>query len=519
MIAADAACEILSVGARSALCHAVPVAPGALVRWRMTVDGASSGLDVVLSVQWSSGAGGAASAADGAVVQPPVRAGVDAGSARAPDGAAALVFRLDNTGSLLRSKTVTLRVAVGPAGGAPPAYLAANDTDAARAEGILDPSLSSALVMAGIDMFFNNRLDAAEAYFGTLADVSPVFSLCHSTLSFLRALLTWEQEKIATAHERLAATQKLCRTFMPPEASVLAGLSAALLGGGGGNGGGGAVAIITPSQLDATIVCGEATLLSALLHLTDESLLGIVRFAMSVRSGWRLLEQCDKMLALVAPSAADAGAAAAAAAAAAAFEGGSAPFDEAGSACAAFPRLNRHMLGGVLFGVGAFNCVASVLPPVAVRVLAALGFPCDREGGFAMLRRSLRAWNLRSPLSAFALMLMRVLMPSFASSDITHNFAEAEAVAAEVARAYPDSALFLWLTGRLARLRGEGARAAACLQRSAGVEWVQLSHLCSYELAWSHAFAGDWAAARAPFAMLRANNEWSKAFYGYNHKP
>ena len=73
MIAADTACEILSVGARSALCHAVPVAPGALVRWRMTVDGASSGLDVVLSVQWSSGSGGAASAADGAVVQPPVR--------------------------------------------------------------------------------------------------------------------------------------------------------------------------------------------------------------------------------------------------------------------------------------------------------------------------------------------------------------------------------------------------------------------------------------------------------------
>jgi len=153
---------------------------------------------------------------------------------------------------------------------------------------------------------------------------------------------------------------------------------------------------------------------------------------------------------------------------------------------------------------------------VAVRVLAALGFPCDREAGLAMLRRGLRAWNLRSPLSAFVLLLMRVLMPSFASSDVADNFAEAEAVAAHVERVYPDSALFLWIAGRLARLRGDGPRAAACLARSAGVvEWVQLAHLSAYELAWSHAFAGDWARAREPFAMLRADNEWSKAFYAY----
>ena len=36
------------------------------------------------------------------------------------------------------------------------------------------------------------------------------------------------------------------------------------------------------------------------------------------------------------------------------------------------------VLGGILFGMGAFNVVGSVLPPTVMRLIELLGFPCDR---------------------------------------------------------------------------------------------------------------------------------------------
>ena len=73
-----------------------PVPADRLLRWSLTVD---AGLDILMSLR-SLAAGGAPLA----TVQAPARVTRDAGSWRAPPGAAALELRLDNGGSLLRGK-------------------------------------------------------------------------------------------------------------------------------------------------------------------------------------------------------------------------------------------------------------------------------------------------------------------------------------------------------------------------------------------------------------------------------
>ncbi len=50
---------------------------------------------------------------------------------------------------------------------------------------------------------------------------------------------------------------------------------------------------------------------------------------------------------------------------------------------------------------------------------------------------------------------------------------------------------------------------------STGVEWVQMAHLCLYELGWCRAFQHQWDAVLPLMARLRDENEWSKAFYAY----
>lgn len=139
-------------------------------------------------------------------------------------------------------------------------------------------------------------------------------------------------------------------------------------------------------------------------------------------------------------------------------------------------------------------------------------FACS-EAGLEQLRRCLRKWNVRSPLAAMFLLMMRVLFPSFASTDMADNIPEAEAVLQAVFAKYPDSAMFLWMAGRLARMQGHVALARERLSRCTGLELVQFSQLASYELAWSYAFLLDWPQVDAIFGRLLVDNEWSKAFY------
>lgn len=369
----------VAISRSSSVTHTINVRTGDVVRWGFTV---ADGYDVAFSVE-APGRSGA--------VQAAVRVSADMGSLRAEsDGKLELIF--DNSFSLLRGKTVRLRTLIGP----PELTL-----DAVRADGIFDPETACALVMHGMDLFFTNRFSEADRFFSAFADTVPIFSLSLGAVSFMRGVMTWAPEELAMAQERLKATQKLCQTVMPQESWI-----GSIFGSGAPAGS------VTPAQLDATVICGEATLLGGLLFLTEESLMGIVRFAMAVRSGWKHYVTADRLVgglasaigegpALV-PAARIADAASATTATAAAGGAGSAAATAAGTgvgavvldpipsmssdpgeiygleACAAFPRLSRHLLGGLLFGTGTFNCVASVLPPVAVRIIAALGFPCDR---------------------------------------------------------------------------------------------------------------------------------------------
>lgn len=481
--------------------HSLPftVKKGDVIRWRFTVN---DGFDVGLSILQPSGV----------EIQPSIRVTSDAGSILA-DADGVLKVTLDNGFSLLRGKTVQIRIAQGP--------LSPLTIEAAKEDGILDSESMSALVMKGLDLFFSNAFDEAERFFAAFADTVPIFSLSLGAVSFMRAIMSWDQEQLANAQEKLKATISLCSSILP-QASLLGSVASGALsifgGGGGGAGGSGSGgAAVTPAQLDATVISGEATLLSAILHLTDESLLGIVRFAMAVRGGYKYLVQADKLLGEMVSSIKPGKA----------LEIGDLPpigsmaADSSNEAiygyqpCPSFPRLNKHTMGGVLFGLGTFACVASVLPPIAVRLIAAFGFPCDRDSGMQQLRVALGLWGVRSPLSALFILVMRALFPSFSSTDMSEHFPEAEAVLEVIFRRYPDSAFFSWLSGRLSRAQGDLARARERLERCGRVGLKQFAQLGQYEAGWSFAFTHDWQQTENVFRTLRFENNWSPAFYAY----
>jgi hypothetical protein len=313
---------ILSVPARVSLEHAVPVQAGVRVGWCVAVGG---DLDVGLSCNYEPAASPAAAAAAVPLINQGRCAG-DMGSFK-PPAAGRLVFAFDNSFSMLRSKAVTLSVATG------------DDNSHVLS---WDPILANEHVMRGIEMFFTNRFDEAEEFFAAHKDRVLVHHLSWATLRFFRALMTWEPEEIALAQARVKATQAMAEGQMPRE-GVLSSLRGIVSLGGGGGGGkaaasdaggppsplsagsglaspstssaaaattptssaaggfggggsGGGAGGMTPNQLEATLVYAEATMLTALLSLMEESIMALVRTGLSIRSGWKVYTSADRAL-------------------------------------------------------------------------------------------------------------------------------------------------------------------------------------------------------------------------------
>lgn len=528
----------ISVPARGKAESTANAAAGERVAWCMTVGG---DLDIGFQLVHVPAQGGTE-----LVVSAAPRKQTDMGSYVAPN-AGKLVARFDNTFSFLRGKSVKLLVARGE-----------DNSDVLSC----DQALANQRVMKGMTLFFLNQFDEAEAFFATHKEKVPIFNLCWATLSFFKSLMTWEAETIATAQTRIKGTQTMADGWMPREGLVsslkggiagIASLGGALGGGSspapGGDAGAPIDSGLTERQLEATLITSESTMLLALLSLMEESLMALVRCGLCIRSGWATYRGGDKALGGVVsamrdspqlqvllsdlPRAAPLFPRAAGTPAADFMLGASTTPStgtgggDGGKGAGATPAApssttsviaaHGHVLGALQFGVGAINALASVLPPIVMRVIAILGFPCDRAAGMAQLRASTLMGGVTAPLAALFILAMRVLLPSFHSGDVSQHVDEAEAVLTLMLGRYPDSALFLWMGGRLARMQGDVARATALLSRCKGTQcaWPQLLHLCDYELGFCGAFSHDWDAVRSCFTILAAENAWSKVFYTF----
>ena len=201
--------------------------------------------------------------------------------------------------------------------------------------------------------------------------------------------------------------------------------------------------------------------------------MAMVRCGLAIRSGWSRYQQCDRalggcvgriasspqlhvLLADAARAAAHFPAPLGARAHGCLSAPAPAPAPSAPSEAPAAPsvppaRCHGHVLSGVEFGMGALNCLASVLPPIVLRVVSALGFPCDREAGMAQLRAAVLSGGPSTPVAGLFILAMRVLLPSFHSGDVGEHVAEAEAVL-EVRGARGQEWVGGWVGGGLGRV-------------------------------------------------------------------
>lgn len=293
----------------------------------------------------------------------------------------------------------------------------------------------------GVQLFFNNRIQEAEQFFGGEIERYPIFSLAYSSMGFLRALMTWERVDIDMANSRLKQTRHLVNHLLPPDASIFSSITRFVTGA--------QAPVLSNKDLELSLIKAECYLLEACLLLSEESMLSYVKAGLKIRSAWKLYEKC---------------------------------WNQVNTDPKIMLELDESVKGGIQFGIGAFNVIISVLPSILLRIVSALGFPSNRALGLKLLSECAASNGVRSPLSALTLLFFHIIIPSFFTIREQYHVQHAQQVFNQSFAQFPSSSLFLWMEGRFFRMKRSLDQAVTSFHKSARgqPDWKQLQHLVSH---------------------------------------
>eukprot|EP00281_Chroomonas_sp_CCMP1168_P024499 CAMPEP_0206228148 /NCGR_PEP_ID=MMETSP0047_2-20121206/9015_1 /ASSEMBLY_ACC=CAM_ASM_000192 /TAXON_ID=195065 /ORGANISM="Chroomonas mesostigmatica_cf, Strain CCMP1168" /LENGTH=494 /DNA_ID=CAMNT_0053651373 /DNA_START=226 /DNA_END=1706 /DNA_ORIENTATION=- len=334
----------------------------------------------------------------------------------------------------------------------------------------------------GLELFFTNRFEDADAFFQAKRHTVPMHATAYAVIGFLRAIFTFEPDQIEEAKTRLTTAHKLARQH--------AGYDSAL----------GSIAkmvtfrkakLPTPEQLSARLNVAETKLIESVLVMLGENVSSLIKAGLGAKWAWHRYQELFMHLQSKENKGVD---------------------------------ICSSDLGGVYYGIGVFNLILSILPKRIVRLVQFFGFQADRDMGLEALNKCCslseeHKTGLRAPLSSIMLLGYHVLASAFFTvpEELPMHIKKAEAILAREFAKFPDSAIFLFIEGRLDRLKGDGPRAIKSWEKcmSVNADWVQLQHLCCYELGWSFMANAHWGVAKGHWQRLVNESKWSKAFYVY----
>ncbi|KAJ1978660.1 hypothetical protein H4R35_001812 [Dimargaris xerosporica] len=386
----------------------------------------------------------------------------------------------------------------------------------------LDADLVNALAV--LDLFLDSQLQEAEQDAQQQRYQSLYGSLGYSTIMYLKAVMTFEDQHMELATEALKGTvemanqaRKSYRKEGSREATTPASLVSILgtgvldtLGGFmGKNQGHVAMRTMTRHQLHAELVYAEACLLRSILNIYNED--GIVKFlreGLHVRSGYMIYRDCGRLL-----------------------EWASLP--ENSQFC--HENIDEHFVSGVALGLGVFNLILSMLPSKYLRVVEIFGFAGDREYGLEMLEVAcgyrLPGANPKAPIPAIyhsphglrrvfsdlaLLFYLTVFSSTFPLNRV--DIGLAHRILKIQLDAHPQSVLFLYFSARTYQIMGHIPEAIVEYHRTISLQrdWAPIKHLCYWELVINHIAILQFSPQPMEFLDILINeSKWSKAVYTY----
>ncbi|XP_005355827.1 tetratricopeptide repeat protein 39C [Microtus ochrogaster] len=375
------------------------------------------------------------------------------------------------------------------------------ESDAAAAAPLQDAELA----LAGINMLLNNGFRESDQLFKQYRNHSPLMSFGASFVSFLNAMMTFEEEKMQLACDDLKTTEKLCES---EEAGVIETIKNKIKKNVDAR-------KSAPSMVDRLqrqIIIADCQVYLAVLSFVKQELSAYIKGGWILRKAWKIYNKCyvdinalqelyQKKLAEE-PLSSDA-----------------ANDNHVVAEGVTEESLNR-LKGAVSFGYGLFHLCISMVPPNLLKIINLLGFPGDRLQGLSSLTYASESKDMKAPLATLALLWYHtVVRPFFAldGSDSKAGLDEAKEILLKKEAAYPNSSLFMFFKGRIQRLECQINSALTSFHTALelAIDQREIQHVCLYEIGWCSMIELNFKDAFDSFERLKNESRWSQCYYAY----
>uniref|UniRef100_A0AAY5EJV2 Tetratricopeptide repeat domain 39C n=1 Tax=Electrophorus electricus TaxID=8005 RepID=A0AAY5EJV2_ELEEL len=361
-----------------------------------------------------------------------------------------------------------------------------------------DPSDSPAQVddaelsLQGINMLLNNGFKESAELFHKYRNYSPLMSFGASFVSFLNAMMTFEEEKMKLACEDLHATEKLCEGTAP---GVLQTIKSKIRK---------SVSVSGCSwhrRIQRLIIVADCQVYLAVLFFIRQEISAYIKAGWILRKAWKMYNKCYSDI------------------------------NQLQEACQrSQPKGSRkvgvtadalsRLKGSVCFGYGLFHLCISMVPPHLLRIINLLGFPGDRQRGLASLIYASESKDMKAPLATLALLWYHtVVQPFFAldGSETETGLLAARAILQKKEADYPNSSLFTFFKGRVLRLECQISSALVAFNGALELasDQKEIQHVCLYEIGWCSMIELSFPEASRAFDRLRVESRWSQCYYAY----
>ncbi|XP_031719216.1 tetratricopeptide repeat protein 39B-like isoform X2 [Anarrhichthys ocellatus] len=327
-----------------------------------------------------------------------------------------------------------------------------------------------------LNLFLNNRFSDALAVLKPRKSQSMYHAMGYSSILVMQAGMTFDPKDMNAAMASLGESLQTCQRFRK-KTGIVETLTSLWNRQPADN--------LTEEEMHAELCYAEVLLQKAALTFLDETILGFIKGGMRIRNSYQIFKDCQALASVT-------------------------------NDMEKQKSTHIHFRGGVSMGIGSFNLMLSLLPSKVLRLMEFLGFSGDREMGLSELRDGAAGNSLRSILSTLTLLMFHLYITVILGTGEA-NLTEAEALLEPYIEKFPNGALILFYTARIALLKGNFTFAQekflACI--AAQEEWCQIHHLCYWELMWAYSFEQNWREAYRYADLLCKESKWSQATYTF----
>ncbi|XP_029970344.1 tetratricopeptide repeat protein 39C-like isoform X2 [Salarias fasciatus] len=376
------------------------------------------------------------------------------------------------------------------------------------------------LALKGINMLLNNGFRESDELFRAYRNHSPLMSFGASFVSFLNAMMTFEEEKMQMAFEDLKATERLCES---ENTGVIETIKNKIKRSTDSQRSG----VAAVDRLQRQIIIADCQVYLAVLSFIKQELSAYIKGGWILRKAWKMYNKCyndithlqegSRRRASQQPAPSSSSSSSSAPDRSRSSSPGPSPSQRPDGVC---PEALDRLKGSVSFGYGLFHLCISMVPPHLLKIVNLLGFPGDRLQGLSALTYASESKDMKAPLATLALLWYHtVVQPFFAldGADTQAGLIEAKSILKQRETAYPRSSLFMFFKGRVQRLECQISSALTSFSEALELasDQRELQHVCLYEIGWCSMIELNYGDAYRAFQRLKAESRWSQCYYAY----